>query len=474
LKLQTLRAQLTFWYGAFLLLIVLVFGIVLYKALSRNLYKSVDQKLLALAEVVAESSIRNFLRPGFNNLSRFLEEFFGVPTAGQFIQVLDSSGKLGSSSQNLEHRRLPLSHFAMQRVVHGEMVFETFDDKPAPIRMLTYPVIVRGRMRNIVQVASSLETVDHALQNVKRMLALGIPSLLLVALWGGWFLAGRALNPMDSVVDAISNLDADSLDARIIEEKGTLEVRELARSFNALLGRLEDSFRRVKEFTADASHELRTPLTVLRGETEVALRKPRSTEEYQDVLASTLEEVHRMSRIVEDLLLLAKGDLGEAPVNKTSLDLNEVLGDIALQAQLVSETKNISVIFEEAPSIKIMADPLRIRQLFWNILNNAIKYTPQDGMIYISIKTENNENVKVAISDTGIGIPEQDLPHIFERFYRVDKHRARSQGGSGLGLAICKWITTAHGGKIEVHSNPGEGSVFTIVLPRVTEDEMQV
>lgn len=474
MKLQTLRAQLTFWYGTFLLLIVLVFGIVLYKALSRNLYKSVDQKLLALAEVVAESSIRNFLRPGFNNLSKFLEEFFGVPTAGQFIQVLDSSGKLGSSSQNLEHRRLPLSHFAMQGVVHGEMVFETLEDKPAPIRMLTYPVIVRGRMRNIVQVASSLETVDHALKNVKRMLALGIPSLLLVALWGGWFLAGRALNPMDSVVDAISNLDADSLDARIIEEKGTLEVRELARSFNALLGRLEDSFRRIKEFTADASHELRTPLTVLRGETEVALRKPRSPEEYQDVLASTLEEAHRMSRIVEDLLLLAKGDLGEAPVNKTSLDLNEVLGDIALQAQLVSEAKNISVIFEEAPSIKIMADPLRIRQLFWNILNNAIKYTPQDGMIYISIKTENNENVKVAISDTGIGIPEQDLPHIFKRFYRVDKHRARTQGGSGLGLAICKWITTAHGGKIEVRSKPGEGSVFTIILPRATEEEMQV
>ena len=461
----TLRAQLTLWHGALLLTVILFFGAFLYGTLSRNLYRSVDQKLLALAEVVAESSVRNFLRPGFNDFARLLEEFFGVPTAGQFIQVLDPSGNVGPRSPNLERRRLPVSPTAFRRAMHGEMVYETYPDDPAATRVLTYPIVVRGRVRNVVQVGTSLATVGEALTHLRLILAAGIPALLLVALIGGWFLTGRALRPMGSVVEALRGLDAHNLNARIPEEQGTLEVRVLAENFNDLLGRLAGAFRRVREFTADASHELRTPLTVLKGEAEVALRHPRTPEEYQAVLASSLEEIHRMGRIVEDLLLLAKSDLGEAPVERIPVDLKGLLSEMSPHVEVLAQARGIQFADAGGPPAWIDADPLRLRQMFWNLLDNAVQYTPEGGKVFLSHAVFDPGWVRVTVKDTGIGIPPEHLEHIFERFYRIDKHRSRAQGGSGLGLAICRWIAEAHGGRIEVRSSPGQGSSFMVHLP---------
>jgi heavy metal sensor kinase len=446
-------------------IVILAFGILLYSTLARNLYRSADQKLLALAEVVAESSVRNFLRPGFTDFARLLEEFFGMPTAGQFIQVLDPSGNVGSRSPNLERRRLPVSPNAFRRAIHGEPVYETYADEPAPIRLLTYPIVVRGRVRNVVQVATSLGTVHLALGQVRWILVVGIPVVLLVALLGGWFLAGRALKPVDSVVEALRGLDAHNLDARIPDAEGTLEVRELAANFNALLARLGDAFRRVREFSADASHELRTPLTVLRGEAEVALRNPRSVEEYQSVLASGLEEIHRMGRIVEDLLLLAKGDLGEVPVEKVEVDLCRLLDEMGTQARILAEAQDIQFTLAGGPPAEIRADPLRLRQLFWNLLDNAVQYTPAGGTVFLSHALPDAGWVRVTVKDTGVGIPPEDLNRVFERFYRVEKHRSRARGGSGLGLSICRWIAQVHGGRIEVRSNQGQGSSFIVYLP---------
>ncbi len=466
---QTLRGRLTLWYGALLTAVLLLFGVGFYAALARSLYRGVDQKLLALAEVVAESSVRNFLRPGYTNFARLLEEFFGVPAAGQFIQVLDPSGKVGARSQNLILRNLPVSREALRRAVHGERVFETVSDPHAPLRVLTYPVIVRGRVRNVVQVATSLESVVTTLRQVLLALAVGIPLTLFLVLWGGWFLAGRALRPLDGLVASLRRLDADRLAARLPEDEGTEEVRELARSINGLLHRLADAFRRVREFTADASHELRTPLTVLRGEAEVALRHPRTAEEYQQVLASSLEEIHRMGRIVEDLLLLAKGDLGEAPVEKVLLRLEEVLGELAGRAAVLAEAKGLEFTWAGGPPLWVEADPLRLRQLVWNLLDNALKYTPKGGKVFLSHARSGPGWARITVKDTGIGIPPEHQAKIFERFYRVDKHRSRAQGGSGLGLAICRWIAVVHGGRIEVRSQPGRGSSFIVHLPEAPE-----
>ncbi|GAB6064736.1 sensor histidine kinase [Deferrisoma palaeochoriense] len=462
---RTLRGRLTLWYGGLLASVLILFGVGFYAALARNLYRGVDQKLLALAEVVAESSVRNFLRPGYTNFSRLLEEFFGVPAAGQFIQVLDPSGKVGARSENLLLRNLPISRETLHRALHGEMVYETVPDPAAPLRVLTYPVVVRGRVRNVVQVATSLEAVVTTLREVLLALGVGIPVSLFLVLWGGWMVAARALRPLEGLIAAVREVDADQLGARVPEAEGTEEVRELARSINGLLRRLGDAFRRVREFTADASHELRTPLTVLRGEAEVALRQPRSPEEYQRVLASSLEEIHRMGRIVEDLLLLAKGDLGEAPVERTPVALDEVLEDLAGRAAPLAEAKGLAFHWAGGPRVWVEADPLRLRQLVWNLLDNAIKYTPEGGQIFLSHARSAPGWVRIAVKDTGIGIPPEHQEKIFERFYRVDKHRSRAQGGSGLGLAICRWIAEVHGGRIEVRSQPGSGSTFLVHLP---------
>ncbi len=468
---RTLRSQLALWYGGFVCAILLVFGGLLYGVLARNLYRGVDQKLLALAQVVAESSVRNFLRPGYNNFSQLLEDFFGVPAAGQFIRVLDPSGNVGSRSENLMRRHIPISRTTVGRALHGEMVYETYEKDGPPLRVLTYPVVVRGRVRNIVQVATSLAPAMEALQQVLWVLVVGSPAVLCLALLGGWMLAGRALKPLDSVVDALRSLDADTLSDRIPAGGGTEEVQDLARNINALLARLSDAFRRVREFTADASHELRTPLTVLRGEAEVALRHPRTVEEYQAVLASALEEIHRMGRIVEDLLLLAKGDLGEVRIEKTPLELGRFLEDLSSQASVLAEARGLAFTAAGGPPVTVLADPLRLRQLFWNLLDNAVKYTPEGGAVYLSHAWAGDGWVRVTVKDTGVGIPPEHQARIFERFYRVDKHRARAQGGSGLGLAICKWIVEAHGGRIEVRSTPGRGSSFLVYLPAAEPGE---
>lgn len=243
------------------------------------------------------------------------------------------------------------------------------------------------------------------------------------------------------------------------------EVRNLATSYNALIERLLDDLRRSRQFTADVTHELRTPLTILRGETELALRSDRNREQLVRVLESNLEEISRMSYLIDDLLLLSKGDLGEVPLKMEKLDINGLVLELHHQSQLLAQSKNISVQYRMPPEqIVMQADSLRLRQVLLNLLTNAIRYTPDNGKVDIDVKTTDN-CVEIAISDSGIGIAKEHLDKIFTRFYRIGKTRNRNDGGSGLGLAIVKWIVDAHNGRIDVQSTPGQGSCFRVRLP---------
>ena len=247
-----------------------------------------------------------------------------------------------------------------------------------------------------------------------------------------------------------------------------------------MITRLDQSFRQMKQFSSDASHELKTPLTILRGEVEVALRKERTSPEYQRVLMSNLEEINRMSQIVEDLLLLSRADNGEILLNRKKINLSEILNEMIPQASLLARHKDLriqAVLPEE--TISILGDHLRIRELFLNLIENAIKYTEEGGLIKVLLTKENhfsameqqerresdNGFAEIRVTDTGIGIAKEDQEHIFDRFFRVDKARSREQGGSGLGLSICKWIVDAHRGKISVESEPEKGSSFIVKLP---------
>jgi len=271
---------------------------------------------------------------------------------------------------------------------------------------------------------------------------------------------------IDKLIKHMDSVDVESpLTELVISDNEDHQDVQLSRSYNNMLRRLSETLKRSRQFAADVTHELRTPLTILRGETEIALRSKRNSEQITQVLESNLEEISRMSYLIEDLLLLSKSDLGEIPLQMEALDLSGLVMELHHQAQLLAENKRISVNLN-APQeqIIVQADSLRLRQVLLNLLTNAIKYTPEEGKIGIELKV-NTESVEVAITDNGIGMTDEHLKKIFERFYRIDKTLNRNDGGSGLGLAIVKWIVDSHNGQVIVKSTPGQGSCFTIILP---------
>jgi heavy metal sensor kinase len=261
-------------------------------------------------------------------------------------------------------------------------------------------------------------------------------------------------------------ITAERLSSRLDVSNPRDELGRLATTINELLTRLETSFKEQQRFIADASHELRTPLAVLRGETEVALSKTRTIEEYEASLALIKDEAERLSHIVEDLFLLARQPI-DAPASlvKQPMSLNEVVRDCARAAQVLAMNKGVRLkTAQDSPSIVLNGDDELLKRMMLNLLDNAVKYTPEGGEISIALARQNG-NAQIEVRDTGIGIPEADHGRIFDRFYRVDKARSRALGGAGLGLSIVRWIVEVHGGKIEVNSAPGRGSKFVVELP---------
>jgi heavy metal sensor kinase len=332
----------------------------------------------------------------------------------------------------------------------------------------------------MIQVASSLEDVEDALNTLLIILIVTVPSILMIASLGGQFLANKALKPVDRVTQTARMITSQNLNQRIQTLKVKDEISRLIDTFNEMISRLDQSFRQIKQFTTDASHELKTPLTILKGEVEVALRKKRPLHEYEQILESNLEEIDRMSKIVEDLLLLSKADIGEIRLNREDIHLTRFISGLTEQMKILAQPKNIRIeISNHQNEIHVFGDTLRMRELFINLIENGIKYTEAGGSILITLTKETDASVnplnpkekkaatfaKIIVADTGIGIAKEDQEKIFNRFFRVDKARSREQGGSGLGLSICKWIVEAHQGEITVESEPGKGSSFIVRLP---------
>ncbi len=461
---QSIRFRLTLWYVAILALILCSFSTFLYLILSQSLHQDMDSKIKSIADFIAASYSSPFAKYG-RNLDKLIEEATGERPTGKFIQVLDAKGRIGLKSGSLGRFQLPISRQASRNAAQGRLTFETNRTIAAwPIRIVTVPIVEGPRITNIVQVASSLEDVEKALKTLLLILSITIPSLLAVASVGGHFLANRALRPVDDVANTARAITSHNLNKRIRIKKTKDEIGRLAETFNEMISRLDESFRKTRQFSADASHELKTPLTVLKGEIEVALRRARTDDEYRTILRSNLEEINNMTRVVDDLLLLSRADTGEVPLTKSTVDLSEFLSEIQVQAQLLATPKSIDIHFHDNQQVHILADPLRLKSMMLNLIENGIKYSLPGGRIDIALDKTDGFAV-ITVTDQGIGIPQEALPHIFDRFYRVDKARSRQEGGSGLGLSICKWIAEAHGGNISARSDLGKGSVFVIRIP---------
>lgn len=480
--LRSLRFQLTLWYVLILGILLISFSSFLYFTLSKSLHRDVDNKLTSLAKLIASESISPLSNFGFGNIDQALETSMNLKPIGKFIQVLDESGNIGRKSENLKNVQLPISLNALKNASKGLVTFETNRSiGNTPLRIITFPILENNHVTKIVQIASSLEEVEDALNTLLIILIITVPLALMVASLGGQFLARKALKPVDHITQTARMITSQNLNQRIIPPKVKDEISRLIETFNEMISRLDHSFRQIKQFSSDASHELKTPLTILKGEVEVMLRKDRTPQEYQQTLRSNLEEINRMSQIVEDLLMLSKAETGEIRLNKKDISLTGILNEVVVQMGMFAKSKGLHLsTSNHHQDIHIYGDALRIRELFINLIENGIKYTEEGGSIHITLQKENGplgenqsdsakkekkEFAKIIVSDTGIGIAKEDQGRIFDRFFRIDKARSRSQGGSGLGLSICKWIVEAHQGEIKVESALGKGSSFIVILP---------
>jgi heavy metal sensor kinase len=470
-----LRTKLTIWYTAVLALVLVFFSIGVYGIVTALMVQQVDTRL--------EQAIDSVPSLAFSRRPQLVESSTGqqvvsFPTLDVFraqeiyVQVISPTGQLLGVSPNLvnapftnqlDPRAFKLMAEAPANQLPRQIVEEVQHDNVPPIRVLTRPLITQdGRLLGMVQVGTSLESVKTA-QWFLFLTLLGLSALGIVfsAIIGA-MLARRALRPVEQITQtAMAIYRAENLDQRVSTPKSNDEVGHLSQAFNEMLDRLQQLFTAQQRLVADVSHEMRTPLTVIRGNVDLMKVFGCSDAESLDALT---RESDRMTRLVNDLLLLSQADSGALTMQFVHMDLAPLISDIHRSGQVLAAGRlTVNTACEEGLSLQ--ADPDRLKQVLLNLLDNAIKHTPDGGTVRVEATRSYNNFIRISVSDTGVGIPEQDLPYVFERFYRVDKSRSRANGGAGLGLSIASSIVQAHNGRVVVSSKPGAGTTFDVYLP---------
>jgi len=466
MKLHGLRAQLCLWHAALMALTLLALAGFTYVLLIRMLHSRADAALLEYADTTARQIATTLYRTRPAGASRpplFLSN--DIRNWGRYIQVIDLQGNVQERSDGLHSHPLPVSANCLRRGLAGKATFETVPGLGEhPVRIVTVPVRMGERVPLLVQAGTSLEGVEAALQRAGWILVILTPSVLLVALVGGWLLVGRALRRVDGLTRTALEIQSTNLRRRIDHAGTDDEIGRLAEAFDQMIARLDRSFQQVRQFSADASHELKTPLTAIRGEAEVALLGELQPDEYRRSIRSILESSERMSEIVDSLLLLARADSGLNLIQRETVELGEVILQAVETVEPLAQRNGVSLLVDEVEDLAVAGDALWLNQVVVNLLSNGAKYTPSGGTVTVALRHV-GDSAEVSVRDTGIGIPAEHLPRIFDRFYRVDHGRARAAGGAGLGLSITRWAVEAHGGEVTVESVPGEGSTFRVRLP---------
>lgn len=452
---------MTLWYAAVLALSLIAFAFVVYFAAAAIFYERQDESLRSTAQTVASAYAEEF------------EEKHSTAIAGEvvlaelvfpnrYVQVTDQTGRpLAASTRNSFGAVAPIPPAALSQARERGISLLSVNG----LRVAVVP-LASDRDLGFATVAEPLSVIEEGLRRLRRDFFAGVPVVLLLASLGGYFLARKSLLPMTAMNQQTQRISAESLSSRLDVTNPRDELGRLATTINDLLTRLESSFKEQQRFIADASHELRTPLAVLRGETEVALEKSRPAEEYRESLALIKDEAERLSRIVEDLFMLARQPIdAPAALLKKPLSLNDIVRNCARAAQVLAVRQGVRLKTEnDEAAIVFSGDEELLKRMILNLLDNAVKYTPDGGEISIELARQNG-HAQIVVRDTGIGIPQAEQPHVFDRFYRTDKARSRALGGAGLGLSIVRWIVDAHKGKIELQSTPGKGSAFIVQLP---------
>jgi heavy metal sensor kinase len=436
-------------------------GTLSYRVLAWSLTQDLDASLVTFAEVLQEAD--RWSEPSPEDA---LRELLGPEMADKLFQLLDPQGRPGSRSSYLQQRRLPLSAEARRDAARGVRTFETVGLRPNErVRVLTMPVVRGGAVVQLIQVGIPLRRVEDALRRYLQIEFALVPLGLLLAAIGGAGIARAALRPVDEMAHTARRITAEALSERIPARGAEDELDYLAETLNGMLARLEDAFGQMRRFTADAAHELRTPLTALKGGIEVALRSERSPEEYRRVLVANLEEVDRLIKVAEDLLLLSRSSVSVG-IQRGRVELEPLLLDALDAGARLADGTGVSVRLGAIVPVSVVGDASALRRTLLNLVENGVKYTPAGGRVTLSLAREGRW-ARMAVEDTGTGIDPADQERIFEPFVRMDEARSRDTGGTGLGLAIARAIVSAHGGTLSVHSTPKVGSRFTVDLPMI-------
>jgi heavy metal sensor kinase len=455
MKPLSIRLKLTAWYIAILLASLSIFSVAAFFAMKKGIETSVDENLEGQAAGIEELMAR-VLNDEPTRLRDELREHAELREQADFSQVCDESGHWVYRSRLMASHNVPApasASYSAYNLVAGDL----------PLRVMVREINAGGD-RYRIQVATPMDDFYDAIDRFKWVVLLLSPLVLILASGGGYWLSRRALAPVDQITRAAQEINSNNLAKRLDVAQSGDELQRLSQTLNNMLERLEASFNRITQFTADASHELRTPLALMRTTTEVSLRTSQTVSDYREAQQEVLDELEKTSSLVEKLMLLARADAGVETLQHTPVNLAECLRDACKDGRILAEVKELSFTEDIESSEFVEGDSHALHRLFLILIDNAVKYTPTGGSITVRLMRSDDSAV-AEFRDTGIGISAADLPNIFERFYRADKARSREFGGVGLGLSIARWVAEAHRGSIEVQSTPGTGSVFRIKLP---------
>ncbi|HET9532637.1 MAG TPA: heavy metal sensor histidine kinase [Blastocatellia bacterium] len=462
---RSIQFRLTVWYGGLLAGLLILFSLAVYMGLWKYLTWTLEGSLANQARQIGETLLFSVSHTGEDYVVEEIDEHFAPEMNNRYVRVTrDDNSVLYASGQPEDKSFDPSGLPLINGPVNGGFSRSEHLAQGNELLIYTLPFTADDGNRFLIEIGAPYGQIESVLHGLLLTLVIGLPLIIAVAIAGGYALTRRALKPVDRIRQSAEQITSRNLNERLPVARTGDELERLSVSLNHMIARLDEAFEHTRRFTADASHELRTPLTVLRGELEVLAQKHSLSADVRETVGSALEEVERLSKIVESLLTMSRLDAGEARMELAKVNLAELVTTTAEQMRLLADDKNISLSCVSGKRIEVEGDPVRLKQVVVNLLDNAIKYTPERGQVNVAVSADNGSAV-LEVSDTGTGIPAESLHHVFERFYRVDKARSRQMGGTGLGLAIVKSICNAHGGSISVKSVEGKGSSFRVELP---------
>jgi heavy metal sensor kinase len=467
---RSLRFRITRWYAGMLAVSILLFGATAYFGLQSYLKLTLRDSLRADARAIGERILEDAAARGVSFVVGEINEGYAPSSNGLFIRVTRGDGFLMyRSGEPTSHEFNPASVAPAEQVLRASSQCEEARAGAKPLMVCAFPYTTHDGTHYLIEAGSTYSQIQQTMYGLGLIFLIGGPLIVLLAFAGGYVVMGRALAPVHAIIERTEQISWQEPNQRLPVFQTGDELDQLACALNRMLDRMERAFQHIRRFSADVSHELRTPLAIIRGELESIVGEHDSSPQVLDTLGSALEEAERLSRIVEQLLVLSRLDVGDESVRDEIVDFGPLAKNTAEHMRLLCDEKQITIECDLGSGVFVRGSTSRLKQVVVNLLDNAIKYSKVGGRIGLLVAARDRVGV-LEVRDDGVGIPARALPHVFERFYRADKARSRETGGAGLGLSIVQAIAKAHGGTVRLWSEEGAGTRVTFEIPLAAQE----